>query len=283
MEEGNYKLSGEIIRGTPGRTYFIEIESENGGLYRSVPEKMPTLQVHDSLYVITSLEEVVGSSGAISNQSVAKVYASSSIPVSDEPIFIKWDLEEVFVIAEASLPLSQFPFWSSKTCFITLYEQPQSLFLYSSAELSQTRIDDQLFLTKVLDVTFYNKHYFNLIQYSITEDAYNYWQRLDQVVNRVGSIFDTPVAKVRGNLYNFNDISEEVLGYFEVAAVDTTRNLLSRANVPFYIPMPCEVPLEIFRVPYNCVPCIDDFDIIDDECLNCLLFPESSVIRPSYF
>ncbi len=281
--EGLYQLSGETIRGERGKAYYVEIVLENGKTYQSMPETMPITVGKDVVNALITKIEQLGSQGTTFEKDVIQIFVDTTFPSSNEPIYTKWDIEELYVHQEADLPLSRFPFYSPKNCFVTVFSDPQSIRLHDGKEFPVSTIDNQLVLTRDIDFTFFNPHYFNVIQSSITAEAFNYWKNIDEIANRSGSIFDIPPAPVKGNIFNVDDPSEEVLGYFEVSAVDTARTFTTRADIGFFIEEPCEVGLEVFQVPFNCVPCLVEREIVDEECINCLTLPNSTIVRPSYF
>ena len=100
----------------------------------------------------------------------------------------------------------------------------------------------------------------------MTQNAYNYWFEIDEIANNVGGLFDTPPATIRGNIYNINDESELVLGYFEASASSIIRVKTFRQDIPYDIQNPCETS---WNVP--------------EQCLNCLIIPGSTLERPDYW
>jgi hypothetical protein len=76
-------------------------------------------------------------------------------------------------------------------------------------------------------------------QYSISASAYYYYKTLDEQNNYGGSLFDKQTGLITGNL-SFEDESEPVIGYFEVASVDSLRKFFDhhdfdeRLELPYY-------------------------------------------------
>lgn len=70
----------------------------------------------------------------------------------------------------------------------------------------------------------------NIQQLSISANAYRYYKLVqDQSVN-TGTLADTPPAPIRSNVYNVNDETELVLGYFTVSAVYQEPTMVYRKN-----------------------------------------------------
>ena len=60
-------------------------------------------------------------------------------------------------------------------------------------------------------------------QYALNKDAYNYWKKIDDQQNNVGSVFDSPPAQIVGNLNYVNQNDLQVLGFFEASYVAKSR------------------------------------------------------------
>jgi hypothetical protein len=66
---------------------------------------------------------------------------------------------------------------------------------------------------------FSNDYYLiHIHQYSLTEEAYRFWDALKQQSTNVGSVFDPQSARIKGNLFYIDDTQEPVLGYFGASA-----------------------------------------------------------------
>jgi hypothetical protein len=69
-------------------------------------------------------------------------------------------------------------------------------------------------------------------QYSITREAYVFWEQLKATNQEMGTLFDKQPAQVKGNIYNVDNIESPVIGFFEASCVDSKRIFLTHSNVP---------------------------------------------------
>ncbi len=69
-------------------------------------------------------------------------------------------------------------------------------------------------------------------QYTISEDAYLYYRKLKENNESSGTLFDRQTGTVQGNVYNANDPTEPVLGYFEVSGYTEKREFFSARDFP---------------------------------------------------
>ncbi len=264
-EPGLYSLdpNGDM-QGTIGKTYHIEINLPNGKQYISTPETMQPTPVIDDIFYTFTEETVTNDLGSGVTNNYMRVHIGTPIIETEQGLLLRWDVEDVYQRIEPPQPWN--PFFSPKSCFKHANTNPQDVLLFDARNLGASRIDDNIVATKRIDVTFWEKHYFNVSQYSLTQNAYNYWSELDKIANNVGGLFDTPPATVRGNIQNVNDPNELVLGYFEASSSSLIRIYTFRQDIPYTIPDPCN---SSWNLP--------------EQCLNCLVIPGSTTVRPHYW
>lgn len=74
------------------------------------------------------------------------------------------------------------------------------------------------------------RHYINLNLYTTTAEGAAYLEQIQIQQKNTGSIFDPMPFKIKGNIKNLNDESEEVLGYFFTAHHTQKDDLVRRAE-----------------------------------------------------
>jgi hypothetical protein len=60
-------------------------------------------------------------------------------------------------------------------------------------------------------------------QYSLNEDEYQYWDKLQNMSQQVGSLYDIIPSSVSSNVYCLDNPNEKVLGYFSVSSMSSKR------------------------------------------------------------
>jgi hypothetical protein len=60
-------------------------------------------------------------------------------------------------------------------------------------------------------------------QYSLTEDAYNYWNLIEKTSQKVGTLFDLQPTQLIGNIHCVTNPSEPVIGYLSASSVTQQR------------------------------------------------------------
>ncbi len=249
-EPGQYILHDV---GMPGRKYHVEV-TLSGKRYRSADEKMPSAVGVDSAYVKLTNEQVRGASGEVSLRWMAHIRASSQLPQTEEPLYIKWSPEETFIIVPTDEPD---PFaLVPPNCYVTQNVDPQNITLFDGSTLKTQKVPDQVLATRLIDQSFHVRHYFTVFQSSISHNAFEYWRKVNIVANQVGSIFDSPPAEVRGNMVNINNEDEVVQGYFQAVNETWQRFFVVREDLPLELPVYCEWRGWDVNYASECVDCI---------------------------
>ena len=264
--EGHYMVPGNIINGTRGDTYHIEIELRDGRTFSSLPETMPMHSGKDALILEPTRYEYRTPLGTVVDAEGIYIYSDTHIPEHNEPLFLKWDLESLYLFREME-PLSSLgP--AAKTCFVTESINPQHISLYSTRDSPIDTIERHfLGIKDVIPDQFYIRHYVNVIVSSVTERRYTYWQKVDQVINQTGTVFDVAPATAPGNIRDERGDVTEAFGYFEAAAMDTSRALIMKFDLETYIQNPCPTVFGPIR---------------RSVCGNCLELENSTLERPPY-
>jgi hypothetical protein len=253
-KEGVYILPG--FQGIPGRTYHIMITLPNGVTYESIPEKMPEFAA--PVDVSTEFTEEVYTDGEGANllRRFVKLYASTSLPSEWKIPYINWTVEEVYKLSPTDFPdpFGMIP----PPCFIAQKADPNRISLYDGTQVRTKEVEKVLVCSRLVDRSFLEKHYFNTYQSSLTPEAHAYWNKVNILANQTGSIFDTPPAQITGNVFNANNSSQKVWGYFQATHETQNRLFLLPTDFPFLVFFPlddCTYDPYRFEYPQYCNDC----------------------------
>ena len=146
--------------------------------------------------------------------------------------YYRWKLEETYEY-HSTWPITRYmdqygehqlrrADYSFFTCYKT--EELRDIFTLSTLRLTQNSYK-RYALHFVNDHTQRLMHKYSVLvkQYSLTESAYNFWNNLRKNNKEADDLFEKQPAMVKGNIYNVNDSSEVVLGYFGVSSVSAKR------------------------------------------------------------
>jgi hypothetical protein len=267
-EPGLYRLPEVLAKGEVGETYYLEIQRINGSVYRSTPQVMPDRVEMDSVYW-----ELDGK--------IIRIYADTGLPEGGEPVFLKWEFEEDYSFPEIICD----PFGSVSTCYIKKKEPVRFLALRTNNEndlqrFERVKVHSELGVAETPE-EWRGRHYYSVYQQSINEDAYDYWRKTNDAANPSGTIFDVIPGTISGNIFNVDDPDETVVGFFELASVDTARTFILPGNLKendFYFPPFCPDVFTYEQAAFY----INQWGF-NWECCNCLSLPGASTVKPEWF
>jgi hypothetical protein len=218
VQPGVYVLLPKLLKGNIGSNYYVEISIGNT-TYRSEPEIMPAPIKPDSVsFSVYDSESLSSIDVKISTQTL-KVLINTPLKNGNTDGFLRWDIEDSF-------DFNTLPECGGKpfTCYYSRNRMPNSRVIVASSKVSKVSRADRFAINETTleenIAQFKDTHYWLVFQKSISEKAFNYWKRIDEISNQVGSIFDVAPAYVKGNIYNIENPEEKVLGYFEVASIE---------------------------------------------------------------
>jgi hypothetical protein len=197
----------------------------NGKTYRSEPSVLPAKVNADSLSTRMVLIPIELNSGETIERYFIQVNVNTPINTSENTEYLRWEIEEIYSFT--TLPVQ--PFNTFTTCYIPSETDRQKINIANGFGFPDNYIEEfEIILQSPEPWYEYARglHYFNVFQYSLSEENYIYWENIEKVANQQGSIFDPPPAPISGNISNPADQSELVLGYFQVVQVDTVRTFV---------------------------------------------------------
>ncbi len=265
--QGMYFLQG--ISGEPLKTYQIRVTTPSGEIYESAWEEMPQQAGQVTATYEFVREEFTDLEGIVSTEPFIKIYLNSTLPAGSQTPYVKWNTIESFLLTPTDFPdpLGYVP----PPCFIIQDADPQRIVLFNGEDVKATTVENLLAVSRIVDWTFIEKHYFTTYQSSLTRDAYEYWRKVNIVANQVGSIFDTPPAEIKGNINNIKNPDEKVYGYFQATNESFYRFYLLQRDLGF--------PLLVTTCTYN----NRNFQEYPSRCLDCSSLRNSTYQRPIWF
>jgi hypothetical protein len=267
-DPGNYRANGLI--GVPGRTYYAEVEiPETGQRYRSEPETLPAVAGQDDIYHDFTQEEFIDSDGTPSTAPFINFHSVVTVQQPAAPYYLKWTASEIYLLEPTDFPD---PFGAvPPPCYISKTTDPQRVALFDGSQKPSLQ-RDFLVAARIADSrAFHSKYSAYIYMSSVTPEAYEYWRKVNILVNQVGSIFDTPPADIDGNVFSINNPEEKVYGYFQASNETYHRITLNNVDMPFPKLPYCE---------YSNSKAPNDYP---GECLNCLNAANSSFREPPMF
>jgi hypothetical protein len=224
IRPGVYITDSLTFRGILGRSYILHIQMNNL-TYESVPMKLNPVPPIDSIYyeIKTSENTMTGF-----KKHSCQFYLNTHDP-DNHCRFYRWEYVETW---EFRLPFMYPP---NRICWIS--NNSRKIFLMNTSSLEEDRVT-RLPLDLITTETDRLKERYSLLvkQYSLNEDEYNYWRKIQMLNEEVGGLYDMIQMSVQSNISCIENPSEKVLGYFGVSSVSTKRIFISNIFTSDYFP-----------------------------------------------
>lgn len=228
VEAGTY-ITDSAYQGVSGTTYQLEIVLSDGQRYLSSAETMPEVVEIDSIY---ARYLIVPSDFNETNLNGVQIFLDAKTDLPGVFNF-RYEFEESYAV-DVPFP-SRFDFRGTGGTF-QIFERGRSLErCFRKRQQSRTIIETTRNLTEnriaELPLQFINESLPDLAysyrigvrQYTITDDAYQFFRQLRDINESSGSLSDRQLGALTGNISGMEDARLPVLGYFEVAGVSEVR------------------------------------------------------------
>jgi Domain of unknown function (DUF4249) len=287
--DGIYQTKASGIRGVVGREYAIRIETHEGEVYESIPDKMnPVGEINDLHYELEAFQPL----DAPTEYGFRVYVDAQGVPDSDN--LFRWKFTGTYVV-------NTNPEFHTKPCVLDPLccadPRPCSGFVLNGIGVLQSisnctcctcwvnqfedkpYVSDNQFVSggkfKNIAVayvpidywTFLLKYRFEVKQMSLSRTAFDYWKTIQSQKEGGSSLFQPPTGKVRTNIFNKNR-ANEVQGIFYASAVKLKQKYLTSESVD-----------KLFLPIRNRNLCGPDFKTVNESCL--LAFKYSSNKPPA--
>ena len=214
-EEGTYVTDSATFRGMIGRIYTLHISSNRGInnlIYQSYPVEMKPVPPIDSIYY--EKIEIPVTVSWIQNPEGCQIFLDTHDP-SNKCKYYRWEYTDTW---EFRIPYSV----PNNTCWTS--STSDKINIANTSSLSESKITKYplSFVSNNSD-RLSVKYSILVNQYSLNEDEYAYWDKLQRITQEVGSLYDIIPSSVPSNVYCINNPGEQVLGYFSVSAATSKR------------------------------------------------------------
>lgn len=182
---------------------------------------------------------------------------------NSEKSFLRWESARVARITDAPISLGQ----EQQTCYVANRLGVLTNRIFGGPRQNIDQLISHLVYEERIDAFYGEGLYYTVVQESLSEAAYDYWDSVRQVSEEVGDIFGSPPGKIKSNFVNINDASDEAFGFFYATQHDTARLYIEPQSVDNRCPSPNQVN--------------PDGSCRDALCCNCAAV--ASTVKPSFW
>jgi hypothetical protein len=212
---GTYVTDPALFQGKIGSKYILQINTDNTPIgnfsFESVPMELKPVPPVDTIFYET---KIIRKHELGPDDEGIQIYLNTHDP-SKSCQFYRWDFTETW---EFQLPY----YVPNRVCWLT--NRSGSIYIKNTSVLAENRINrfPLNFISNETD-RLSVKYSVMVNQYSLSEDEFSYWERLQNTSDEVGSLYDLTPASIPGNIRCVDDPNKHVLGYFSVSARSSKR------------------------------------------------------------
>ena len=248
-----YLLPYEEFKAEPGLGYYLEIVLSGGQRYVSETEYMvvsPDIgQIEFVPETKVEVQEIESGSEIIEQRGI-RAYTNIEPHSDNETYHYRWDVVPSWIF-EASLGREPFI-----RCWVT------NLYYFNKVNLRIDRAggypQDLFFLESDGNRRIEWQFSAWVTQYSLSQDAYRFWEEISIQQQSGGGIFDPPPFELSTNIRNTANETEKISGFFMVAYESSTRWYFNSDDLPYDIEFqdPCRPPPGVPNIPTpDCLDC----------------------------
>ena len=235
---GWYETENKDLKGIPGYTYTLLINTIVGNQYESLPVLMKEVPDIDTVH-FEELSHTYFDQETPYDENRLNILVDTRAP-GDEIAYFKWDFEETWefempgyvLVGHGTGPYAPPPSMESidmefekKHCWVS--ESSSSILIKSTIDSPSNEIRNFVLQSIGPPDDRLNIKYSILVkQYVINRDLYNFFNLLRESNKETGGIYEKTPAQIIGNI-RCCDGSKQALGYFMVSAVKTKRIFIS--------------------------------------------------------
>jgi hypothetical protein len=238
-EPGVYMTSPDGIQGVVGRKYKLQILTLEGITYESALEELRAPIGIDSVYGIIEYRQdekfpydLVGYQFYLDTEMAEQdtnyfLWRADATYHYQSDYTIRWYYDGTLNWFHG--PDSLYNCWKSLKIPRIFSGSTQSLNIPKIDKYALHYVNTE---TRQLSV----KYSLLVRQFTISEKAYGFWNRIEQQSSEQGSLYETQPFQISGNVYNMDNAAEPVLGYFMVAGISKKRIFMERPphTIPFH-------------------------------------------------
>lgn len=257
---GTYEkeMTGEI-----GRAYATEIKLPDGRTIKSTPSVLMKAPEIDTVRVRVEEEISISNGNNLIRTNTVELEVSTQFDTEQKP-FLRWRANGEYEFLE-NYPDAISP----RTCYIPNNIDLNNLKIFDTRTLEGNRIDEEPFLSTLLNDRFAYNYCFHIFQYAMDEAEFKYWDAVSDIITIDGSLFDPPPGTVRGNLFFEDNPDDVIVGYFSVSGVSSKRFFVNPRDLGSNFVAPrC-------RRTFN--------RNLPSECFDCSMIRGSSLVKPDYW
>jgi len=278
ISPGVYETGGSI-RGQVGRSYYIQIETADGKIFESQPDRIsPVGSVKEIRYMYE--KRIIQKNFYEVDNDVFNIFIDADAGEGAD-IYVRWRFKGTYLVVSypelfmrSTPPYTPYkdPFPCSGyiltpgpmgsggllvkmgdctccTCWANNFETIPKIAetgLVSGNGFKNVKVGE----VPINNSTFYDKYLVEVEQMSLTKSSYDFFKLVRKQKEEGASLFQPPPAEIRGNIKPLNN-NDLVIGLFWATSVTEKHLFIDKSDIPYPLPKANLNTLPCTTVPYS--------------------------------
>lgn len=258
------------IQAEVGKGYKLRVETLDNRIFESTIDIMPTNRKPKDLKLAIAPVRAVDNLGNTTEVNKIKLSLDTEVNIETDG-GVYWEISNTYKVTDQGI---SDPENVIKTCYVEDNVNVNEIYVLDPTQLRDGNISDYELTFASIDRRYGEGLYFIVKQYSLSQGAFRYWNGINILSERSGNIFDGPAGEIESNFTNINDPESVAFGYFFATQEEIIRQ---RADLPELEGVANICPSEKACFAPGGDSCICGL------CCDCLLDPNSTTVKPSYW
>jgi hypothetical protein len=229
-----------------GTAYRLQVQLPNGNRYESAAETLLAVpKMKQVRFRPFALKQSSNATNAVETLPYLAFQVSTPLQTTDsrENARLRWTFFATYKFSDNL----------KKLCYYNEALLNPQVFIYNGELLSAERLDTFSLAEIQLNHRLAEGFYVTVVQESLSENGYIYWDRVKQLSERSGNMFEAPAGKIITNITSMDNKIQPVYGYFYPTEQDTARLFISPAEVGNPSPYCPVVGMVTPSICYDCL------------------------------
>lgn len=270
---GEY-MTGGLIQGKVGHSYYIRLETPDGKIFESEPETINPSGDLDNIRIAYEARTVKKSYGDVAAD-VFNIYVDSHAASAAES-YVRWRFRGTYkVFTSPELHMTEFPPYTPYknpypcsgvrvvagptgsgglllrfadciccTCWARHYEpfpQLSDTQLASNGQFNNVKVGE----VPINNATFHEKYLVEIDQMSLSQEAFDFFRIVREQKESAADLFQPPSGEIRGNIRAINS-GDAIVGIFWATSITKKSLFIYPTDIPYPLP-----PIDFVTLPCN--------------------------------
>jgi hypothetical protein len=208
-----------------GQSYQLRVATLDGRTYESMMEPLLATPEPAGLRAEIIQKQVERKPEEFIDKDFVRFFITAPLSTSEggQKVRLRWEMTKTYRITDSPGVGEGEP----KTCYVMESADIQHVDIFDGTAARENTLTDYVLFDEPIGSLFAEGYYLTAYQEALSEEAFRYWDNIDDLIERTNSILEPPAGKIRGNFRNVNEPDDEAFGIFYAVEQKVVRLFIS--------------------------------------------------------